>query len=75
MLICNREPMPGSWDTDLDSFQKMIVLKCLRTDKITEAMQDYVAANLGQRFIEPQVGKWKILFIEPYVGKGKILFM
>lgn len=58
MLIfscATREPLPGSWDTELDSFQKMIVLKCLRTDKITEAMQDYVAANLGQRFIEPQV--------------------
>ena len=53
--IIYREPLPGSWNTDLDNFQKMIVLKCLRTDKITEAMQDYVAESLGQRFIEPQV--------------------
>ena len=28
--------------------------RCLRADKVTNAMQDFVATNLGQRFIEPQ---------------------
>lgn len=41
----------------LDDFQRIIVLKCLRPDKITDAMQDYVATHIGQRFIEPQVIK------------------
>ena len=59
-VCCYREPLPGKWN-DLDQFQKMIVLKGLRTDKITEAMQDYVAHNLGQRFIEPQVGECRAL--------------
>ena len=36
-------------------FQKLVVLKCLRADMVTNAMQDFVAANLGQKFIEPQV--------------------
>lgn len=31
----------------------MLVLKCLRPDKFTDAMQDYLAANLGEQFIEP----------------------
>jgi dynein heavy chain len=39
----------------LDDFQRIIVLKCLRPDKVTNAMQDFVAKNLGQKFIEPQV--------------------
>ena len=39
----------------LDSFRRLIVLKCIRPDKITNGMQDYVAENIGQRFIEPQV--------------------
>lgn len=39
----------------LDSLQRIIVLKCLRPDKVTNAMQDFVAENIGQRFIEPQV--------------------
>jgi hypothetical protein len=40
---------------ELDDFQRIIVLKCLRPDKVTNAMQDFVAQNLGQKFIEPQV--------------------
>lgn len=35
----HKEPLPGHWDTDLDEFQKMLVLKCVRADKITNAMQ------------------------------------
>ena len=35
----HREHLPGHWDADLDAFQKMLVLKCVRTDKITNAMQ------------------------------------
>jgi dynein heavy chain len=30
-------------------------VKCLRPDKVTNAMQDFVSNNLGQKFIEPQV--------------------
>ena len=32
------EPMPGEWDTKLNTFQKLIVLKSLRSDKITLAV-------------------------------------
>lgn len=38
----------------LDQFQKLLVLRCLRGDKVTNAMQDFVATNLEPRFIEPQ---------------------
>lgn len=52
--VFSREELPGKWK-DLDQFQKIIILRCLRADKVTMAMQDFVAAHLGQRFIEPQV--------------------
>ena len=32
----------------------MIILRMLRSDKLTNAVQNYVSQNLGQRFIEPQ---------------------
>ncbi|KAF6028262.1 hypothetical protein EB796_013428 [Bugula neritina] len=48
------EELPGKWNSEMDDFQKIIILKCLRPDKITNAMQEYVAKYLGQRFIEPQ---------------------
>jgi dynein heavy chain len=36
----------------LSRFQKLLVLKCLRPDKITAALNEFVAAELGAEFIE-----------------------
>ncbi|KAM9542404.1 LOW QUALITY PROTEIN: dynein axonemal heavy chain 1-like [Guaruba guarouba] len=47
-------PLPGKWEAELDAFQKLLVLRCLRGDKITNAGQDFVVLRLGWRFIEPQ---------------------
>ena len=38
-LTIDRELLPGVWNTCLDSFQKLLVLKCVRPDKLTNAMQ------------------------------------
>lgn len=32
------EPLPGEWNHKLNTFQKMIVLKAIRPDKITNAV-------------------------------------
>ncbi|XP_076467002.1 dynein axonemal heavy chain 1-like [Babylonia areolata] len=58
----HREPLPGEWNETLDSFQKMLVVKALRLDKVTNAMQDYVSFTLGQRFIEPQTTQLSEVF-------------
>ncbi|XP_064422227.1 dynein axonemal heavy chain 1 [Latimeria chalumnae] len=60
----HREPLPGRWMSQLDSFQKLLVLRCLRGDKVTNAMQDFVASNLGQKFIEPQTADLSAVFKE-----------
>ncbi|XP_025927284.1 dynein heavy chain 1, axonemal [Apteryx rowi] len=60
----HREPLPGKWDTELDAFQKLLILRCLRGDKVTDAMQDFVALNLDQRFIEPQTASLLAVFKE-----------
>merc|ERR1711937_1099435 len=44
--------LPGGWTSKLDSLQKIGVLRALRPDKVTEAVQNYVAEKVGQRFIE-----------------------
>ncbi|XP_050636999.1 dynein axonemal heavy chain 1 [Macaca thibetana thibetana] len=58
----HREPLPGIWDKYLDQFQKLLVLRCLRGDKVTNAMQDFVATNLEPRFIEPQATNLSVVF-------------
>ncbi|XP_028408947.1 dynein heavy chain 7, axonemal-like [Dendronephthya gigantea] len=47
------EPLPGEWDEKLDEFHKLIVLRCLRPDKVTPAVQQFVKIKLDKRYIEP----------------------
>uniref|UniRef100_A0A4W6F8M2 Dynein axonemal heavy chain 1 n=1 Tax=Lates calcarifer TaxID=8187 RepID=A0A4W6F8M2_LATCA len=60
----HREPIPEEWDTKLDSFQKLLILRCLRADCVVQGLQDFVAAQLGQRFIEPQTSDLSVVFKE-----------
>ena len=43
---------PNPWN-DLLSFRKLLVLRALRPDKVTEAMQLFITAQLDAKFIEP----------------------
>lgn len=46
-------PIPGEWNSKLTSFQKMIVLKTFRPDKIVLAVQNFITEQIGKQFIEP----------------------
>ena len=55
VCLCAREPLPGPLGSRLTPFQRLLLLRCLRADRLTHGLQDFVSAQLGQRFIEPQV--------------------
>ncbi|XP_076627799.1 dynein axonemal heavy chain 1 [Colletes latitarsis] len=57
-------PLPEPWNTELDDFQKMLILKCLRPDKVTNAMQLYLAKHLGREFVEPQTTELSAVYNE-----------
>ncbi|XP_052749829.1 dynein axonemal heavy chain 1-like isoform X2 [Galleria mellonella] len=57
-------PYPKPLDSQLDSFQKLLVLKCLRPDKLVPGLQDYVVMGLGARFVEPQPADLAALYAE-----------
>lgn len=42
----------------------MIILKTLRPDKVTNAMQDFICNHMGQQFIEPQSADLQAMFKE-----------
>ncbi|XP_006892348.1 PREDICTED: dynein heavy chain 12, axonemal [Elephantulus edwardii] len=44
---------PPPLDTTLNELQKIIILRCLRPDKITPAITNYVTDKLGKKFVEP----------------------
>ncbi|KAG2383359.1 hypothetical protein C9374_004696 [Naegleria lovaniensis] len=46
------EPYPDRWDK-LTQFQKMMVLRVLRPDKLSPAVESFVEKNMDKRYIEP----------------------
>jgi dynein heavy chain, axonemal len=37
----------------LDTFKKLLIVRCLRPDKVVPAVSDFVLQHLGRRFVEP----------------------
>lgn len=44
---------PEPWESKLNTFQKIIILRCLRYDKVVPAIQKLVEEHLGHKFVEP----------------------
>merc|ERR1711871_1853084 len=45
-------PLPEPWCDSLNDFQRTLVIRCLRTEKIVFAVGQYVEAKLGKLFIQ-----------------------
>jgi len=50
----HEQEVPGEWAEKLTPFQKMIVLKIFRDEKILFACNNFVRDSLGQIFVDPQ---------------------
>ena len=48
-----QESLPGEWESKCNEMQKMVVLRCLRQDRVLRAASGFVSVNLGQQYIEP----------------------
>nr|XP_023023767.1 dynein heavy chain 7, axonemal-like [Leptinotarsa decemlineata] len=46
-------PLPAPWDKKLNDLQKLLLLRCLRFDKVVPAVQNFVTAHLSKKYIEP----------------------
>ncbi|PRP75973.1 hypothetical protein PROFUN_01689 [Planoprotostelium fungivorum] len=47
------EDIGEPWQSKLSTFQRLLVLRCLRPDKMISSVQDYITIYLGQEFIDP----------------------
>ena len=45
--------LPDPWHLSLSPMQKLIVLRCLRPDKIVPGVQDFIVEHIGRSYIEP----------------------
>ncbi|KAL7746739.1 hypothetical protein RI367_007902 [Sorochytrium milnesiophthora] len=60
----HREVLPEKWQERLDQFQRLLLLRCLRPDRVVAGVQDFVGASLGDKFIEPQTSEFLALYKE-----------
>ncbi|KAF7662821.1 hypothetical protein LDENG_00225550 [Lucifuga dentata] len=45
--------LPKPWCEQFNDLQKMVILRCLRPDKISPAVTKYVTDKLGKKFVQP----------------------
>ena len=67
--------LPGEWDKSLDKLEKLLVLRCVRPDKCVPAIQNFVEASLGRRFIEPPPFDLGAAFNDSSVGMPLIFVL
>uniref|UniRef100_A0A1A8GI94 Dynein, axonemal, heavy chain 10 n=1 Tax=Nothobranchius korthausae TaxID=1143690 RepID=A0A1A8GI94_9TELE len=48
-------PFPMKYEENLSAFQKLLLLRCFRVDRVIRAMTDYVIATMGERYVQPPV--------------------
>ena len=48
----HKVPCPGEFETKLDKFQKLIILKAIRSDKLQLAFDDFVVHSIGPKFTD-----------------------
>jgi len=46
-----KEDLPGDWQKKCGEFQKLLIIRALRTDRVTAALTAFIMETMGQRFI------------------------
>ena len=46
------EPIPPAMESKISSFERQLIIKALRPDKLIPLIQNFIIANLGQKFVD-----------------------
>ncbi|XP_049884905.1 dynein axonemal heavy chain 6 [Pectinophora gossypiella] len=60
----NNKPLTKDWNTILTPFEKLMIVKCLREEKLVFAIAQYVSTSLGQVFIESPTVQLNTLYAD-----------
>ncbi|KAM9822155.1 dynein axonemal heavy chain 10-like isoform 2-T2 [Syngnathus typhle] len=55
-------PMPMKYGERLTDFQKLLLLRCFRVDRVYRAITDYVTVSMGERYVQPPVISFDVIY-------------
>ncbi|XP_071619148.1 dynein axonemal heavy chain 10 isoform X2 [Heliangelus exortis] len=55
-------PFPMQYQDTLSSFQKLLLLRCFRVDRLYRAVTDYVTVTMGEKYVQPPVISFEAIF-------------
>ncbi|XP_009867260.1 PREDICTED: dynein heavy chain 10, axonemal-like [Apaloderma vittatum] len=67
-------PFPMQYQDSLTNFQKLLLLRCFRVDRLYRAVMDYVTLTMNDKFVQPPVISFKYIF-EQSTPSSPIVFI
>ncbi|XP_078277210.1 LOW QUALITY PROTEIN: dynein axonemal heavy chain 10 [Rhinoraja longicauda] len=65
---------PIHYKDTLNSFQKLLLLRCFRVDRVYRAVMDYISRTIGEKFVQPPVISFEAIF-EQSTSTSPIVFI
>ncbi|XP_053336632.1 dynein axonemal heavy chain 10 [Clarias gariepinus] len=65
---------PMKYGDSLTDFQKLLLLRCFRVDRVYRAVSDYVTITMGEKFVQPPVISFEAIF-EQSTPNSPIVFI
>ncbi|XP_044541337.1 dynein axonemal heavy chain 10 [Gracilinanus agilis] len=67
-------PFPLGYDTRVTDFQKLLILRCFRVDRVYRAVTDYVTVTMGEKYVQPPMISFEAIF-EQSTPNSPIVFI
>ncbi|KAL3856163.1 hypothetical protein ACJMK2_010948 [Sinanodonta woodiana] len=56
------QPFPLKYDTSLSDFQRLMLIRCFRVDRIYRAVEIYVTKIMGEKYVTPPIISYESIF-------------
>ncbi|XP_078523750.1 dynein axonemal heavy chain 10 isoform X2 [Lissotriton helveticus] len=69
-----QSPFPLGFSDKVTPFQKLLLLRCFRVDRVYRAVTDYVTITMGEKYVQPPVISFEAIF-EQSIPTSPIVFI
>ncbi|ESO91629.1 hypothetical protein LOTGIDRAFT_122204, partial [Lottia gigantea] len=56
------QPFPGRYEQSLAAFQRLMLLRCFRVDRIYRAVTEYITSVMGEKYVTPPIISFEAIF-------------